>query len=95
MNKNEILDKEIKHTNTPLFKSIRVLIILGTIFGIHPFLIIISTPLYFSGVILLWVKIDIKRNLKLKWTLYPLIVIICIWILLTSNFIGWLLSLFQ
>lgn len=79
MNNHEVLDKEIKYPTTRLFKIIKVLIITGAVFGIHPWFIIISAPLYFLGVVILWVKVDLKRKVKLKWTLYPLLGVPCAW----------------
>ena len=82
MKNYEVLDKEIKHPPTRLFKFIKVLIITGATFGILPWFIIISAPLYFLGVVLLWVKVDLKRKVKLKWTFYPLLGILCAWVVI-------------
>jgi len=75
-------DKIIKnHKPSSLTKF---LIITGAFFGIHPWAIIISIPLFSIGLIRLWRNIDLNKKLKLKWTLYPLLIIVSIWILIIT-----------
>lgn len=88
MTSEMITDRKQSNEKTRPSVITKTLIIIGGIFGIHPLLIIISLPLYLTGVIILWLNKNISRKLKLKWTIYPIICIISVWlIIIISTFI--------
>ena len=84
MKDTTIIDQEKLDQKYSPSVFIKTLIIVGAIFGIHPFAIIISFPLYFSGVIMLWVDKKIPRKSKLKWTIYPILGIISFWAIIVN-----------
>jgi len=60
----------------------KVLVILGSVFGIHPFAILLSIPLYFIGQIIIWKSKHISQRTKILWTVIPIVSILIIWSLI-------------
>ncbi|QHI37773.1 hypothetical protein IMCC3317_31550 [Kordia antarctica] len=60
----------------------KFLIVLGAIFGIHPFAVIISIPLYVIGLIIIWKSTIVSRKRKIIWTIAPVFGIFIVWILI-------------
>ena len=84
MTDTTIIDQEKLDQKSSPSGLIKTLIIVGAIFGIHPFAIIISFPLYFSGVTMLWVNKKPPKKSKLKWTIYPILGILSVWAIIVS-----------
>ena len=74
-----VIDNEglIKTKNPPGLTQ--TLILVGAFFGIHPWAIIISMPLYTIGLVLLWRNKALIKKAKLKWTFLPILGIFIIW----------------
>ena len=63
----------------------KFLIVLGAIFGIHPFLVIISVPVYVIGLLIIWKSTVVSRKRKITWTIAPLFGILIVWILIVIS----------
>lgn len=57
----------------------KVLVIIGSVFGIHPFAVILSLPLYLIGQIIIWKSKYLSRRNKILWTIIPIFLILIIW----------------
>ena len=57
----------------------KVLVIIGSVFGIHPFAVILSLPLYLIGQIIIWKSKYLSRRNKILWTIMPIFLILIIW----------------
>jgi len=57
----------------------KVLVIIGSVIGIHPFLVILSIPLYLIGQIVIWTSKHMSQRKKILWTVVPILSILAIW----------------
>lgn len=67
---------------------IKGIIVLGALFCLNPYtLIFIGLPIYFLGLILLFVKNNrLQRKQKIKWAIYPFASVLLIYLLVMSVF---------
>ncbi len=57
----------------------KICIIIGAFFGIHPFTVFFSFPIYLIGEIIVWKSNNLSHRSKILWTIIPLISILIIW----------------
>lgn len=69
------------------FRLARIFLLTGAIIGIHPFLVVLSVPLYLIGLVLLW-RSNVGPGVKLRWVLWTLAGIVIAWLLIVG--ITWL-----
>jgi len=56
-------------------------VIIATLFGLHPFMGLVSIPLSVIGMMIIWRSALVPHRSKLLWTFVPLVAISVIWVL--------------
>jgi len=60
----------------------KLLVLISSFLGVHPFTIFVSIPLFIIGQFIIWKSNNINKKQKQLWLLIPVLTIPLIWILI-------------